>query len=89
MLDILAGPSAPVDAITVDSNTLELGILLFVDNDDLDAFAQNISQLKPRYATLASLGAANSRGRSASATYWAWTSCTCCWKTACWSSTPR
>ena len=58
MLNIPVGPSAPVDAITVDSNTPELGILLSVDNDDLDAFAQNISQLKPRYATLASLGAA-------------------------------
>ena len=57
MLNIPAAPSAPVDAITVDSNALELGVLLFVDNEDLDAFVRNISQLKPRYAALASLGA--------------------------------
>ena len=57
MLNIPAGPSAPVDAITVDSNALELGVLLFVDDEDLDAFVRNISQLKPRYAALASLGA--------------------------------
>ena len=60
ILDIPAGPSAPVDAITVDFNALELGVLFSVEDDDLDAFARNISHLKDLNAALALFGAAAS-----------------------------
>lgn len=50
MLDI--GPQAPPASVALAAAALELGVLLSVADDDLDAFARNISQLKPHYASL-------------------------------------
>lgn len=46
------------ESITLAANALELGALLSVADDDLDAFARNISQLKPYYAALSASGTA-------------------------------
>ena len=55
MLDIpTGGQTAPIESITLAANALELGVLLSVADDDLDAFARNYSQLKPYYAILSS-----------------------------------
>ena len=54
MLDIPSDQTAPIESITLAANALELGVLLSVADDDLDAFARNISQLKPYYAVLSS-----------------------------------
>lgn len=56
MLDIPTGHEAPLESITLAANALELGVLLSVADLDLDAFARNISQLKPYYAALSSIG---------------------------------
>jgi len=53
MLEIPSG-EAPLESITLAANALELGVLLSVADLDLDAFARNISQLKPYYAALMS-----------------------------------
>ena len=55
MLELASGSEASVDSITLAANALELGVLLSVADDDLDAFARNISQLKPYYAALSSM----------------------------------
>ncbi|KAL7537162.1 hypothetical protein ACHAXR_008646 [Thalassiosira sp. AJA248-18] len=55
MLEIPSGPGAPAESITLAANALELGVLLSVADDDLDAFARNMSQLKPYYAALSSI----------------------------------
>ena len=52
MLEIPTGQGAPIESITLAANALELGVLLSVADDDLDAFSRNISQLKPYYAAL-------------------------------------
>ena len=52
MLEIPTGQGAPIESITLAANSLELGVLLSVADDDLDAFSRNISQLKPYYAAL-------------------------------------
>ena len=59
MLDIplTGGQTAPIESITLAANALELGVLLSVADDDLDAFARNYSQLKPYYAILSSSAA--------------------------------
>lgn len=56
MLDIptTGQTAAPIESITLAANALELGVLLSVADDDLDAFARNYSQLKPYYAILSS-----------------------------------
>lgn len=59
MLDIPPGTGAPVESIAIAANALELGVLLSIADDDLDAFARNISQLKPHYAVLSSRGGAD------------------------------
>ena len=56
MLDI-SGPDATPESITLAATALELGVLLSVADDDLDAFGRNISQLKPYYAALSSFSA--------------------------------
>jgi 26S proteasome regulatory subunit N12 len=58
MLDISSGQGAPVESIALAANALELGVLLSVADDDLDAFARNMSQLKPYYSALSSRNAA-------------------------------
>ena len=58
MLEIPSGQGAPVESITLAANALELGVLLSVADDDLEAFARNMSQLKPYYAALSSCKAA-------------------------------
>lgn len=55
MLELASGPEASVESTTLAANALELGVLLSVADDDLDAFARNISQLKPYYAALSSM----------------------------------
>eukprot|EP00804_Cyclotella_cryptica_P018735 CCRYP_007211-RA/>CCRYP_007211-RA protein AED:0.43 eAED:0.43 QI:146/1/1/1/0.5/0.33/3/1066/258 len=55
MLNLPSGPDASLDSIVLAATALELGVLLSVANDDFDAFARNISQLKPYYALLSSL----------------------------------
>jgi 26S proteasome regulatory subunit N12 len=50
MLDI--SPEDSSESITLAALALELGALLSVADDDLDAFARNISQLKPYYDAL-------------------------------------
>jgi len=57
MLEIPSGQAAPLESITLAANSLELGVLLSVADDDLDAFARNMSQLKPYYAALSSSNA--------------------------------
>lgn len=54
MLDIPTNnnDAVPLESITLAANALELGILLSVADDDLEAFARNMSQLKPYYAAL-------------------------------------
>ena len=47
---------SPLEYITLAANALELGVLLSVADDDLEAFARNISQLKPYYAALSARG---------------------------------
>lgn len=59
MLEIPTGQGAPIESITLAANALELGVLLSVADQDLDAFARNISQLKPYYAALSAAAAAN------------------------------
>ena len=54
------GPGSSPDSVALAAGALELGALLSVADDDLDAFARNISQLKPYYAALSSAGAAAS-----------------------------
>jgi len=56
MLEI-PSTNAPIESITLAANALELGVLLSVADDDFDAFARNISQLKPYYAVLSSANA--------------------------------
>lgn len=65
MLDIPPGPHAPVDALAASATALELGALLAIADDDLDAFARNLAQLKPRYAALSSRGADAAAARTA------------------------
>jgi len=52
MLEIPSGSQAPLPSITLAANALELGALLSVADDDLDAFARNLSQLKPYYSMM-------------------------------------
>lgn len=54
MLDIPTNnnDAVPLETITLAANALELGILLSVADDDLEAFARNMSQLKPYYTAL-------------------------------------
>ena len=59
MLEIPTGQGAPIESITLAANSLELGVLLSVADDDLDAFSRNISQLKPYYAALSATAADN------------------------------
>ena len=59
MLEIPTGQGAPIESITLAANALELGVLLSVADDDLDAFSRNISQLKPYYAALSATAADN------------------------------
>lgn len=59
MLDIPSGQAAPLESVILAANSLELGVLLSVADDDLDAFARNMSQLKPYYAALSSSDAAS------------------------------
>eukprot|EP01082_Thalassiosira_pseudonana_P001084 g848.t1 g848 contig10:840074-840961(-) len=59
MLDMPSGSDASPESTVLAATGLELGALLSVSDDDLDAFARNISQLKPYYATLASYSDAN------------------------------
>ena len=59
MLEIPTGQGAPIESITLAANALELGVLLSVADEDLDAFARNISQLKPYYAALSAAAANN------------------------------
>ena len=51
MLDIPTSGASP-ESITLAANALELGALLSVADDDMEAFARNLSQLKPYYAAL-------------------------------------
>ena len=57
MLDIPSGLDSTPELIALAATALELGVLLSVADDDLDAFARNISQLKPYYAALSSFSA--------------------------------
>lgn len=50
MLEI--SPEDPPESLTLAATALELGALLSAADDDLDAFARNISQLKPYYDAL-------------------------------------
>eukprot|EP00573_Skeletonema_grethae_P011666 CAMPEP_0201696764 /NCGR_PEP_ID=MMETSP0578-20130828/8316_1 /ASSEMBLY_ACC=CAM_ASM_000663 /TAXON_ID=267565 /ORGANISM="Skeletonema grethea, Strain CCMP 1804" /LENGTH=262 /DNA_ID=CAMNT_0048182793 /DNA_START=79 /DNA_END=867 /DNA_ORIENTATION=+ len=50
MLEI--SPQDPPESLTLAATALELGALLSAADDDLDAFARNISQLKPYYDAL-------------------------------------
>lgn len=59
MLEIPSGQAAPVESIALAASALELGVLLSVADDDLDAFARNMSQLKPYYAALSSSNASS------------------------------
>jgi len=57
MLDIPTNDNnVPLESITLAANALELGVLLSVADDDLEAFARNMSQLKPYYAALSARG---------------------------------
>lgn len=56
MLDI--GPQATPASVALAAAALELGVLLSVADDDLEAFARNISQIKPHYASLSAFAAA-------------------------------
>lgn len=40
--------------IKISASALELGVLLSVAEEDLDAFARNVAQLKSYYASLSS-----------------------------------
>ena len=51
MLEISLQDS-PAESISLAATALELGALLSAADDDLDAFARNISQLKPYYDAL-------------------------------------
>lgn len=53
MLDLSAGDATP-ESVSLAAAALELGVLLSVADGDLDAFARNISQLKPYYSALRS-----------------------------------
>ena len=59
MLEI-SGAQATPEALALVASALEMGVLLAVADDDLDAFGRNISQLKPYYAALSASGAAAS-----------------------------
>ena len=50
MLEI--SPEDSPESISLAATALELGALLSAADDDLDAFARNISQLKPYYDAL-------------------------------------
>mmetsp|Transcript_18613 Transcript_18613/g.29197 ORF Transcript_18613/g.29197 Transcript_18613/m.29197 type:complete len:260 (-) Transcript_18613:92-871(-) len=50
MLEI--SPEDPPESLILAATALELGALLSAADDDLDAFARNISQLKPYYDAL-------------------------------------
>jgi 26S proteasome regulatory subunit N12 len=53
MLDL---PPTASPSTVLAATALELGVLLSVNADDFDAFARNISQLKPYYALLSVTG---------------------------------
>lgn len=60
MLDLSAGEATP-GSVSLAASALELGVLLSVADGDLDAFARNISQLKPYYSALQSSAPATQR----------------------------
>mmetsp|Transcript_3574 Transcript_3574/g.7102 ORF Transcript_3574/g.7102 Transcript_3574/m.7102 type:complete len:259 (+) Transcript_3574:53-829(+) len=62
MLEI-SGPNATQESITLAATALELGVLLSVVDEDLDAFARNLSQLKPYYAALSSFASSPATDR--------------------------
>lgn len=53
MLSFPAGAAATAEHIGIATGALELGILLSVADEDLAAFARNVSQIKPYYAAAA------------------------------------
>lgn len=55
MLEIPTSGASP-ESTTLAATALELGALLSVADDDMEAFARNLSQLKPYYAALSAAG---------------------------------
>mmetsp|Transcript_10977 Transcript_10977/g.22378 ORF Transcript_10977/g.22378 Transcript_10977/m.22378 type:complete len:256 (+) Transcript_10977:380-1147(+) len=55
-----ADPTSDTTA-QIATSALELGVLLSAADGDLDAFARNVSQLKPHYASASATAAASSR----------------------------
>lgn len=49
MLDFPTGTAATSEYVLMGTSALEFGVLLSVADEDLDAFARNVSQLKPYY----------------------------------------
>mmetsp|Transcript_16204 Transcript_16204/g.46695 ORF Transcript_16204/g.46695 Transcript_16204/m.46695 type:complete len:261 (-) Transcript_16204:185-967(-) len=60
MLDFPSGPAMTPAHLAVATGALECGVLLSVADQDLDAFARNVAQIKPYYAVLGE-GAATER----------------------------
>uniref|UniRef100_A0A6U2A0U7 PCI domain-containing protein n=1 Tax=Pseudictyota dubia TaxID=2749911 RepID=A0A6U2A0U7_9STRA len=60
MLDFPSGPSMTAAHLAVATGALECGVLLSVADEDLDAFARNVAQIKPYYAALAGMSEATS-----------------------------
>jgi 26S proteasome regulatory subunit N12 len=51
-IEMLDFPHGSSDAMQISIESLEIGILMMVEDGDLDSFARNVAQIKPLYAMI-------------------------------------